>query len=147
MRLHDDRWWLHGLGLTLFVLALAPAAPQQQPAPGDQPAARPTVSLAKDRAEQGAKTYDLAWLYYTEDRIDADRVYRWSRRAWEADTAAATDQAGRLAAAETHLGRMLKLETKIARIRQLGFGTSLDVAEVEYYRKEAELWRASVRGN
>lgn len=137
-----------GLGMIALVAALAPAAPQQpstpppaSPAPApalgdDTPAAR-----GRARAEAGARTFDLVWLYYSENRVDADTVYRWSRRAYEADRDAAPDRAGRLAAAEAHLGRMARLEAKIERIRRLGFGTSLDVASADYYLKEAEAWR------
>lgn len=133
-----------GAGLALALAALAPAEPEQS-ARVDPPSSQTPASLARVRSEQGIRTYDLAWLYYSENRIDADKVYRWSRRAWEADRDAATDQAGEVRAAEAHLGRMLKLEAKIAKIRQLGFGNSLDVAEVEYYRKEAEYWRANAQ--
>ena len=145
-----DRRRIIGLGLVLAFAALAPAQqPQQQeqqpPAPA-RPAAEATpAELARARAEAGAKAYDLAWSYYSQDRIDADKVYRWSRRAWEADVAAAADKAGRVAAAETHAERMRKLEAKVTRIRRIGFGTSLDVAEVEYYRIEAEAWLAEAR--
>ena len=88
---------------------------------------------------------ELAWLYYSENRIDADKVYRWSRRSRQADLDSATDKAGRVAAAEAHLARMLKLEAKIAKIRKLGFGNSLDVAEVEYYREEADFWKGDAQ--
>ncbi len=137
--LQRGQWRAVDFGLVLMSAALAPAPPQQQvqPAPPASPAA-----LAKVRAEVGAKTFEEAWLYYSENRIDADKVYRWSRRLWEADRDAATDTKGRVGAAEGHLIRMLKLEAKIAKIRQLGFGNSLDVLEAEYYRKEAEFWRA-----
>ena len=130
----------------LILSALAPAPPQE-PHPADSlvDAAATPASLARDRAAQGAKTYEMAWLYFTENRIDVDQVYRWSRRAWEADVAAATDQAGRVAAAEAHRERISRLEAKIAKIRQLGFGNSLDVEEVLYYRQEAEYWIASAR--
>ena len=130
------------IGLTLT--ALAPAPPQE-PRPADSPVVATPASLARDRAAQGVKTYDMAWLYFTENRIDVDKVYRWSRRAWEADVDAATDQADRVAAAEAHRERILKLEAKIAKIRRLGFGDSLDVEEALYYRKEAEFWIANAQ--
>ena len=148
-----------GFGFALVLAALAPASPQQ-PVPTPPPAtpapapvaaaARPAdadtpASWARARAEAGAKTFDMAWLYYSEDRIDADKVYRWSRRLWEADRAAATTKDERAQASDAHLGRMLKLEAKITKIRRLGFGNSLDVLEAEYYRKEAEFWRAEAQ--
>ena len=131
-------------GITLALAALAPA-PRQEPRQADLAVAPTLASLARDRAAQGVKSYDMAWLYFTENRIDVDHVYRWSRRAWEADMDAATDQAGRIAAAEAHRERISKLEAKIAKIRQLGFGNSLDVEEVLYYRNEAEFWIARAR--
>jgi len=138
--LQRGQWRAVGFGLVLMSAALAPAPPRQQVQPTPPPAT--PAALAKVRAELGAKTFEEAWLYYSENRIDADKVYRWSRRLWEADRDAATDTKGRVGAAEGHLIRMLKLEAKIAKIRQLGFGNSLDVLEAEYYRKEAEFWRA-----
>ena len=135
-----------GVGLLLVAVSLAPI-PAQQPAPvPDPPAGAETpATLARARAEAGTKAYELAWSYYSQDRIDADKVYRWSKRAREADLDAATDKAGRVAAAATHLERMLKLDAKIAKIRRLGFGTSLDVVEAEYYCREAESWLAAAR--
>ena len=130
--------------IALTLTALAPAPPQE-PRPADSPVAANPASLARDRAAQGIKAYDIAWLYFEENRIDVDLVYRWSRRAWEADVDAATDQAGRVAAAEAHRERILKLETKIAKIRRIGFGNSLNVEEALYYRKEAELWIANAQ--
>ena len=142
-------WGKIGPGLILVATALAPARPQdpREPAAGRAtpaaPGPMPTLEeLARFRAEEGQKTADLAWLYYSENRIDSDQVYRWSRRSWEADRDAATGAAGRIAAAEKHLDRMLKLQAKIARIRQLGFGSTLDVAEADYYVREALFWRA-----
>lgn len=139
---HDRRWAIR-LGLILTSIGLAPAQ-RQDTVPAAIPATTNTdpASLAKIRAEAGAMTYDLTWSYYSQNRVDADLVYRWSRRTWEADRDAATDRTGRVTAAESHLARMLKLEEKIAKIRQIGFGTSLNVLEAEYYRKEAEFWRA-----
>ena len=92
------------------------------------------------RVEAGRKAFDLAWLYYSENRIDSEKVYRWSRRLVEAENEASGDQPGRVAAAEAHLARIQRLETKISRIRRIGFGDSLDVLEVDYYRKEADIW-------
>ncbi len=130
--------------------ALAPAPPQDPPPP---PPPRPAAEaekadlpkLALARGEAALKAYDLAWLYYSEDRIDADKVYRWSRRLLEAGRDAATDKAGRVAVCRGHLDRMERIVAKVAKIRKLGFGTSLDVAEVEAYQKEAEYWLAAAR--
>ena len=137
-----------GFGLAVLFAALAPAPLRQQVPPVPVPApANPDVpaNRARVRAEVGAKTFDLVWLYYSENRIDADTVYRWSRRLWEADRDSAADKEGRVAAAQAHLERMLRLAAKIEKIRRLGFGTSLDVLGVDYYRAEAESWRADAQ--
>lgn len=141
----QSRRWSVGSVLWMLVAALAPAPPQQQQVPPIPTGPETPASLAKVRADAGAKAVDLAWLYYSENRIDADKVYRWSRRTREADLDSATDKGERVAANEAHLTRMLKLEAKIAKIRKLGFGNSLDVAEVDYYRKEADFWKADAQ--
>jgi hypothetical protein len=125
------------LGLLTLAVALAPA-PQDPPAVVQAPAA--PLSAADLRTQAGIKAYDMAWLYYSENRIDSEKVYRWSRRLYEAQRDASVDKAGYLAACESHLERVKKLEAKIRRIRRIGFGDSLDVVEVDYYRKEADFW-------
>jgi hypothetical protein len=131
------------IGLAALAVALAPAPATRQDAPPPPPI-DPT-GLARLRAEAGAKAFDLAWLYYSENRVDSEKVYRSSRRLLEAARDAAADGPGRVAAFEAHLERIGRLEAKIARIRKLGFGNSLDVLEVDYYHKEAEFWLAEAR--
>ena len=129
------------LGLLTLGVALAPAPqdPAPQPPPQAQAPAAP-LSLAELRVQAGIKAYDMAWLYYSENRIGSDLVYRWSRRLLEAQREASVDKAGQVAACEDHLTRIKKLEAKIRKIRRIGFGDSLDVVEVDYFRKEAEFW-------
>ena len=131
------------IGLAALAVALAPAPSTEQDAPPPPP--KDPAGLARLRAEAGAKAFDLAWLYYSENRVDSEKVYRSSRRLLEAARDAAADGPGRVAAFEAHLERIGRLEAKIARIRKLGFGNSLDVLEVDYYRKEAEFWLAEAR--
>jgi hypothetical protein len=131
------------IGLAALLAALAPAPATEQDAPPPPP--KDPAGLARLRAEAGAKAFDLAWLYYSENRVDSEKVYRSSRRLLEAQRDAAADGPGRVVAFETHLERMGRLEAKIARIRRLGFGNSLDVLEVDYYRKEADFWLAEAR--
>lgn len=138
---HRSLW----LGLLIVAVTLAPAP--QNPPPLAQvpvPPANPS-KLGQLRVQAGVKAYDLAWLYYTENRIDSEKVYRWSRRLLGAEREAAVDQAGQVAACQRHLDRIKLLETKIRRIRRIGFGDSLDVIEVDYYRKEADFWMANAR--
>ena len=130
------------LGLMTLAAALAPA-PQDAPPPPAAP--QDPASLADIRAQAGAKAFDLTWLYYSEKRVDSEKVYRWSRRLLEAQRDAADDKPGHVAACEAHLERIEKLEAKIRRIRRIGFGDSLDVLEVDYYRKEADLWLAQAK--
>ncbi len=128
-------------GLFVLFAALAPA-PQDAPlslSPQD------LASLAAARVKAGVTAFDLAWLYYSENRIPSEKVYRWSRWLVEAQLEASVNKAGRIAAYEDHLERIKKLETKIRRIRQIGFGDSLDVVEVDFYRKEADFWLAQAR--
>ena len=128
------------LPIAAFALAVALAPAPQDPPAAPKPREAAPRSPAELRVEAGRKVFDLAWLYYSENRIDSEKVYRWSRRLFEAENEASGDQPGRVAAAEAHLARIQRLEAKISRIRRIGFGDSLDVLEVDYYRKEAEIW-------
>jgi hypothetical protein len=130
------------LGLLTLAVALAPAP--QDPPPPPVPPADP-AALADARTQAGVKAYDMAWLYFSENRVDSEKVYRWSRRLLEAERDSRTDKSGLVAACEAHLERIKKLEAKIRRIRRIGFGDSLDVIEVDYYRKEADFWLAQAK--
>ena len=131
------------LGLMTLGVALAPA-PQDVPPP---PPAAPqdAASLAAIRVQAGIKAYEMAWLYYSENRVPSQKVYLWSRWLLEAQRDAADDKPGHISACEAHLERIKKLEFKIRRIRKIGFGDSLDVVEVDYYRKEADFWLAQAK--
>lgn len=151
MRNRRSGGWILGALVLGLTLAPGPQEPGGAPRPGtaaaDGERAAPTrAELARSRAEAANRAVELAWVYYSENRINADTFYRWSQRAREAERDAATDAAGRLAAAEHHQDRMRQLEAKVARIRNLGFGNSLDVAEVVYYVREAEWLREEARG-
>ena len=130
------------IGLFALVAALAPAPqdPPPPPAPPPEPA-----TLANLRADAGGKAFDMAWLYYSENRVDSEKVYRWSRRLLEAQRDALDNNPGHVTACEAHLERIKKLEAKIRKIRRIGFGDSLDVVEVDYYRKEADFWLANAK--
>ena len=132
-----------GLGTLAVALAPGPQDPPPPPAPPGVPQASP--SPAELRVRAGVKAFDLAWLYYSENRVDSEKVYRSSRRLLEAQRDLGPDQAAQVAACEAHLGRIKKLEAKIQRIRRIGFGDSLDVLEVDYYRKEADYWLGQAR--
>ena len=130
-------------GLLTLVVALAPSP--QDPPPNAPDVPQPPPSPAEARLWAGEKAYEMAWLYYSENRVDSEKVYRWSRRLLEARRDASPDQPGQVLACEGHMERIKKLEAKIRRIRRIGFGDSLDVVEVDYYRKEADFWLAQAR--
>jgi hypothetical protein len=127
-------------GLLAVAAALAPAP--QDPAPAPAPAPNNLEVLARARASAAAKMYELSWLYYSENRIDAGDVYGYSRLMLMADQDVATDKAGHVEATRGHLERMAKLWKKVSRVKKLGFSNTLDVNEAEYYYKEAEYWVA-----
>jgi hypothetical protein len=127
------------LGLAAVATALAPAAQDPAVPPPPPPNAE---SPAQIRLKAALRAYDMAWLYYSENRVTSEKVYLWSRWLLEAQRDASSDKASVVAACQDHLERIKKLEYKIRRIRKIGFGDSLDVVEVDCYRKEAELWLA-----
>src|SRR4051812_35764666 len=93
-----------GIGLMALLAALAPAPAARQDAP--QP---PPKDLAVVRAEAGVKAFELTWLYYSENRIDMEKVYWSSRRLLEAQRDAAADAPARSLACAGHLERMGRL--------------------------------------
>jgi hypothetical protein len=138
-------------GLLAVTVALAPAWQDPPPPPTPEPPAAPNQTaqvannletLAKARVDASARMFDLSWLYYSENRIEAGDVYGYSRLRLIAEQDSAPDKAGRIEAAKGHLERMTKLWNKIARVRKIGFGNTLDVKEAEYYVREAEFWVA-----
>jgi hypothetical protein len=131
------------IAFSSLVVALAPAPQEPRPVPAVP--ARPDASLAELRIEAGTKAYEMTWLYYSENRVDSEKVYRWSRRLLEAQREANLGREAEVAACQAHLERISKLGAKIDRIRRLGFGNSLDVVENEYYVREAELWLERAR--
>jgi hypothetical protein len=135
-------------GLLAVVAALAPAQQDPPPPPSPVQANPPAPSpisleaLSRSRVEAAAKTFDLAWVYYSENRIDAGDVYGYSRLRLMAEQDSATDKAGHVEAARAHRDRMERLWRKVARVKKLGFSNTLDVNEAEYYLKEADYWLA-----
>jgi hypothetical protein len=132
-------------GLLTVLAALAPA-PQDPPPPPvpyqSTPAPNNLEILGKARVATAGRMCDLAWSYYSENRIDAGDVYGYSRLRLIAEQDLASNKAGRVEAARGHLERMAKLWAKVARVKKLGFSNTLDVNEAEYYHKEAEFWLA-----
>jgi hypothetical protein len=137
-----------GYGLLTVMAGLAPAwqDPPPPPTPANQEAPAPAPNsleaLGKARVAAAVKTFELSWLYYSENRIDASDVYSYSRLRLMAEQDSAIDKAGRVEATRGHRERMAKLWNKVARVKKLGFSNTLDVNEAEYYLREAEFWIA-----
>jgi hypothetical protein len=125
------------LGLILTSLSFAPAPALDLVQEPSQ-----LKSLATARLQAAIKQYDETWAYYQQARIDSYQVYVWSKLILDCRRDLAEKPADRLAALDDHLGRMKKLESLIKKVRRLGFGRSYDVGASEYYRLEAEYWRA-----
>jgi hypothetical protein len=125
------------LGLILASLSFAPA-------PAFDLVQEPSQlkSLATARLQSAIKQYDETWAYYQQARIDSYQVYVWSKLILDCRRDMAEKPADRLAALDDHLSRMKKLESLVKKVRRLGFSRSYDVGASEYYRLEAEYWRA-----
>ncbi len=124
------------LGLALAGLSFAPAAPDEPP---------DLAALAEARYQACLKHYDEAWVYYQQSRSDSLPLYFWSRLVLEAQGDLSDQRAERLSAFEAHLARMKKLEALVKKVRQLGFGRSIDITAVDCFRKEAEFWLARAK--
>jgi hypothetical protein len=125
----------------LCLAALAPFA-----AGADEKAAE----NAKARMAAAQKVYQgtLARLKVDANYpLDAEGLYRWSRRWLEAERELREKKEGRVAAAQAHLDRMKKLEALMRGWRDSKFFTDTDVAAVEFYRLEAERWLARAKGD
>jgi hypothetical protein len=103
------------------------------------------AALAEARYRAALKQYEETWTYYRQARTDVQPVYSWSRFVLTAQYDLSDHRANRIAALEAHQARMKKLEALVKRVRRLGFGPSIDVGAVEYYRIEAEYWLAHER--
>ena len=121
----------------LAVASFAPAAPDETPTD--------LAKLADERYQTCLKHYDEAWVYYQQSRSDSLQLYFWSRLVLEAQGDLSDKKADRLEAFEAHLGRMKRLEALVKKVRQLGFGRSIDVTATNYYSKEAEFWLARAK--
>jgi CRISPR/Cas system-associated protein Csm6 len=72
-------------------------------------------------------------------------VYAWSRLVLESQRELSDEKANHVAALEEHRERMERLENLVKKVRRLGFGRSIDVGAVNYYRLEAEYWTARAK--
>lgn len=133
------------LGLVLMVLSFAPAPPEQAPAPIPPEQLATLSAMLEARHRAARKQFDMTWSYYKQARTDAYPVYVWSHFVLQTEFDLSDKKADQLAALEAHLDRMKKLEELLRKVRRLGFGQSIEVSAVEYYRIEAEYWLAHAR--
>ena len=133
------------LGLGLAALSFAPAPPEAKEPEKEKAKGPDVVALAEARYRAALRQYEETWTYYRQARTDVQPVYSWSRFVLQAQYDLSDKRANQLAALEAHQARMKKLEALVKKVRRLGFGPSIDVGAVEYYRLEAEYWLAHER--
>ena len=104
-------------------------------------AAAPTVTqLAADRVAAAAKAYTS--IVARLDVVQPEDIYRWSVRWLDAQLDdPATGKAIPQAFAD-HAKRMTELEAHVQEGYQKGLKPAFDLAAVNYYKLEAELWVA-----
>jgi hypothetical protein len=104
---------------------------------------------AKARLEAARKVYEVYLDRYKRGEpqpLNAELLYRWSRRWLEAQQELATKKGDKVAAVEAHLTRMRWLEELLRRMHKSGVAATFDVAGAEFYRLEAERWVAQAKG-
>src|SRR5581483_10695487 len=102
--------------------------------------------LAEKRVAAAAKAYEETVLLYREARSrDLDRIYLWSKRWLDAQRDANSGKAEQQAAFDAHWKRMKQLQELIDNRMRSGVGAAVEVAQVEFYRLEAELWLTRAR--
>jgi hypothetical protein len=98
-------------------------------------------ALAEARVNSARKAYEETVKLYREGRIrDVDRVYLWSQRWLDAERDLNSKKADQVAAVEAHWKRMKKLEESFQSRYKVGAAAAIELAAVEYYRVEAEVW-------
>jgi hypothetical protein len=129
----------------ILVLAATPVALPGLARAGEGEAA----ANAKARLEAARKVYEGYLDRYKRGEpqpLNAELLYRWSRRWLEAQQELATKKEGKVAAAEAHLTRMRGLEKYLRSAHKSGVAATFDVAGAEFYRLEAERWVAQGKG-
>ena len=126
------------LGLLLAGASIAPAAPGDPPPPELR-------AMAEARYRAALNQFEESWTYYRQARSDPFLVYAWSRLVLESQRESSDEKANHVAALEAHRERMKRLENLVKKVRRLGFGRSIDVGAVNYYRLEAEYWLARAK--
>ena len=101
--------------------------------------------MAEARYRAALNQFEESWTYYRQARSDPFLVYAWSRLVLESQRESSDEKANHVAALEAHRERMKRLENLVKKVRRLGFGRSIDVGAVNYYRLEAEYWLARAK--
>lgn len=127
-------------------LTIRPARARQDPAPGT---ASPTelVEAQVALAKRALKLIDQSSSLGAPVDNAQGRTYGWSRRLMAAQVSLAATEpdphASRLAAFGAHYNRMRGWEERLRPRVRSGQLSSLDFAEAEFYRIEAETWLAN----
>jgi hypothetical protein len=126
------------LGLVLAGAALAPRLADDSQDPR---------SIVKAQLEAARLTYEMTLTRAQNGQaLEPEQLYRWSVRWMEARRDLSPDKADQVAALEAHHARMQKLEMLAKGLAKVGHGKTSDATAAEYYRLEADLWLARVKG-
>jgi tRNA A-37 threonylcarbamoyl transferase component Bud32 len=94
-------------------------------------------NLAEARLQAARQAYQSQLPSYEEGRITLDRFLRMSKFLLECQLEMSPRQEEKIAAIEVHLSLMKEVETREKAELAVGRGTTGDVAEAHYYRREA----------
>ncbi|HEV3163699.1 MAG TPA: sigma-70 family RNA polymerase sigma factor, partial [Isosphaeraceae bacterium] len=118
------------------------AAAPGDPTPEANARTEAISSLAAARLKAAEHAYESTKSDFEVGRVTLDRVTAMSRLWLDAQREANPKPAEQIAAFQAHLDRMRQIEKKERAELEVGRGTTTDVSEAEYYRREAELWLA-----
>lgn len=125
---------------------IRPAQARQDPAPGSSSPSE-LVEAQINLARRALKLIDQSSSMGAPVDNAQGRTYGWSRRLMAAQVSLAATEpdphASRLAAFEAHYNRMRGWEERLRPRVRSGQLSSLDFAEAEFYRLEAETWMAN----
>ena len=121
----------------------------EPPAPPDAPQAKPGDAEATAAGEARAETGRLLHRLRTLEPVSpafVERICQSSRRLWVAQSAAEPTKFDRVQAAREHLSRMKSFHQRLDTISKAEIEeVPLQLAQVAYFVREAELWLAEAR--
>jgi outer membrane protein TolC len=128
------------LGLAAWGTPLPCAAAAPAPVP------RVPKELLQARVDAARQTYQIIEKQYQVGQGTLAELPRWSRRWLKAQRALSATRADDVAALQAHLERMRKLEKIVqTQVKAGGAGVQAGSAAT-YYRVEAEIWLAEIKG-